>query len=113
MKKIIVIMITFSLVIGIIGATLVNDINAWIIGVAFGLILALLRFKLMKNTLIKAVNMPENKAKSYTQRHYMLRYAVTGIALLVSALTPEIDLLGVFVGLISMKVGVYAELYHN
>ena len=35
----------------------------------------------------------------------MLRYVLTGIVLLVAALNKDVSLLGVFFGLVSMKVG--------
>ena len=41
----------------------------------------------------------------------MIRYLLTGIVLLVAALEPTINLLGVFLGLLSMKVGAYMQLF--
>ncbi|MGL5677539.1 MAG: ATP synthase subunit I [Cellulosilyticaceae bacterium] len=111
MKKIIIIMTSFSILAYGIGLLLTQDKISWTLGVFLGLVIAILKLKLMKNTLTKAMAMPEDKAKSYTQRHYMIRYILTGVLLLVAALTPGVSLLGVFIGLLSMKVGAYAELY--
>lgn len=43
----------------------------------------------------------------------MIRYILTGVVLVIAALEPSINLLGVFFGLISMKVGAYAQLALN
>lgn len=106
-----VVMITFTLLVYIIGVFLTESILGWTTGILFGLIVALLKLRLMETTFTKAVSMPEAKAKVYTQRHYMIRYLLTGVVLLIAALEPSISLLGVFFGLVSMKVGAYAQLY--
>lgn len=111
MKKMTIVMIGFSIIAYGIGLFFTDNIMGWTVGILFGVIIALLKLKLMENTLTKAVTMPEAKAKSYTQRHYMARYLLTGIVLLIAALTPGISLVGVFIGLLSMKVGAYTQLY--
>lgn len=106
-------MILFSLIVYIIGILMVADKMSWTLGISFGLIFSLLKLKLMQNTLAKAVTMPEAKAQKYANVHYMIRYILTGVVLVVAALTPSINLLGVFFGLMSMKVGAYAQLALN
>ena len=103
-------MITFSLIIYIAGLLVVTNYLSWTLGITLGLIIALLKLKLMENTFKKAVSLSENKAKGYTQRQYMIRYLLTGAVLLIAALTEDISLLGVFFGLISMKIGAYVQL---
>lgn len=103
-------MILFSLIIYMIGILLVNNKHSWTLGIAFGTIFAVLKLKLMENTFNKAVQMPEAKAQRYTNVSYMIRYILTGIVLVVAALEPSIDILGVFFGLVSMKVGAYMQL---
>ena len=105
------VMVAFTVLVYMIGVFLTESIMSWTIGILFGLIIAILKLKLMENTFTKAVTMPEDKAKVYTQRHYMVRYLLTGIVLLVAAIEPSINILGVFFGLVSMKVGAYAQLY--
>lgn len=105
------VMIGFGIVAYGVGVLLGADFLPWTVGVLLGLVIALLKMRVMETTLTKAVSMPEDKAKNYTQRHYMLRYLLTGLVLFVAALSPTISLLGVFVGLLSMKVGAYAQLY--
>lgn len=106
----IIVMVGFTLVIYGIGAFITDHVMGWTIGILLGLVVAILKLKLMKNTFTNAVQMGEAKAKSYTQRHYMFRYLLTGAVLLLAAVEPSISLIGVFVGLISMKIGAYVEL---
>ena len=103
-------MITFSLIVYIAGLLVVTNYLSWTLGITLGLIIALLKLKLMENTFKKAVSLSENKAKGYTQKQYMIRYLLTGAVLLIAALTEDISLLGVFFGLISMKIGAYVQL---
>ena len=108
---ILVYMILFSLIMEIIGILLVDDAKAFTIGLAFGLVFSILKLMLMKNSIKKSVTMPEAKAQRYANVQYMIRYLLTGIVLLVAALEPTINLLGVFLGLLSMKVGAYMQLF--
>lgn len=103
-------MIIFSLIVYIIGILLVSDQMSWALGILFGLLFSLLKLKLMENTFSKALKLPEHKAKNYATFHYMIRYLLTGIVLIISALEPSISLFGVFFGLFSMKIGAYAHL---
>ena len=104
---IIVYMILFSLIMEIIGILIVDDPKAFTLGIAFGLIFSILKLMLMKNSIKRSVTMPEAKAQRYANVQYMIRYLLTGVVLLVAALEPTINLLGVFLGLLSMKVGAY------
>lgn len=104
-------MIGFTLIVYALGIFFVTDLMAWTIGVVLGLVIAILKLRVMTLTITKALEMPENKAKSYTQKHYMLRYLLTGVVLVIAVLTPGINTVGVFVGLLSMKIGAYMQLY--
>jgi len=107
----IVYMILFSLIVEIIGILLVSNKMSFTIGILFGLIFSILKLNLMKNTIKKAVMMPEGKAQKYANVHYMIRYILTGVVLLVAALEPSIDIVGVFFGLLSMKVAAYMQIF--
>ena len=106
-------MILFSLIVYIIGILLVADKIGWTLVITFCLVFSLLKLKLMQNTIAKAIAMPEGKAQKYANVQYMIRYILTGVVLVIAALEPSINLLGVFFGLISMKVGAYAQLALN
>ncbi|PHV69864.1 hypothetical protein CS063_13575 [Sporanaerobium hydrogeniformans] len=103
-------MLGFTLIVYAIGLFITSDRWSWSLGILFGLIFSLLKYRLMENTFHKAVLMPEAKAKSYTTRHYMLRYLLTAVVLLVAAVEPSINMMGVFFGLVSMKVAAYMQL---
>lgn len=107
----IIVMVAFTATIYATGLFFTENILGWTTGIFFGLTIALLKIKLMENTFSKAVSMSEAKAKVYTQRHYMIRYLLTGVVLLVAAIEPSISLLGVFFGLVSMKIGAYSQLW--
>lgn len=104
-------MILFSLIMEIVGILVVNDKKGFTMGILFGLIFSLLKLMLMKNSIKKSVTMPEGKAQKYANVQYMIRYVLTGIVLLVAALEPTISLLGVFLGLLSMKVAAYMQIF--
>lgn len=106
----VVYMILFSLIMEIVGILIVNDKKAFTMGIAFGLIFSILKLMLMQNSIKKSVLMPEAKAQRYANVQYMIRYVLTGVVLLVAALEPTIDILGVFLGLLSMKVGAYIQI---
>ncbi len=104
-------MIAFSVLVYIIGIFIVSDKMSWTLGLAFGLIFSLLKLKLMEKTISKAISLPPAKAKNYMNMQYMLRYGLTAIVLIVAALESSISLLGVFFGLLSMKIGAYATIW--
>ena len=106
-------MIMFSLIVYIIGILVVNNKLSWTLGITFGLVFSLLKLKLMENTITKCLTMPEGKAQKYANVQYMIRYILTGVVLVIAALEPSINLLGAFLGLISMKAGAYAQLAIN
>lgn len=108
-----IVMIIFSLTVYIIGTFIVTNKISWAIGVTFGLIFSLLKLKLMEKTISKAVLLPPAKAKNYMSAHYMLRYFLTAVVLVISALEPSINLMGVFFGMLSMKIGAYAKLWNK
>lgn len=108
---IIVYMILFTLIMEIIGILVVDDVKGFTVGLVFGLVFSILKLMLMKNSIKKSITMPEAKAQRYASVQYMIRYLLTGIVLLVAALEPTINLLGVFLGLLSMKVGAYMQLF--
>lgn len=109
----IVYMVLFSVVVECIGLFIVKNKWSFTIGIAFGLIFSLLKLMLMKNSIKKSLYMNEGKAQTYANVQYLIRYILTGIVLVVAALEPTISLLGVFIGLMSMKVGAYMQYFYS
>lgn len=109
-NRMIIYMILFSLIMEIIGILIVSDKKAFTVGLLFGLIFSILKLLLMQNSIKKAVLMPEAKAQRYASVQYMVRYALTGVVLFVAAIEPTINIFGVFIGLLSMKIGAYLQI---
>lgn len=74
-----------------------------VLGYVFGLIISMLSFKLLDNTINKAVKMTPGKANSYTFRHYILRYIIYFIVLLVAVEADYLNLLATLFGLLMVK----------
>ena len=110
-KSMVVYMTIFAGVFEVIGVLLVNDKMAYTVGIIFGLLFSILKLKLMKDTISKAVNMPQEKAQRYSNIHYGIRYVLSGIVLAIAAIAPYISVLGVFIGMESMKAAAYMQIH--
>ena len=91
----------------IIGLILHENKLAWTKGVLFGTIFTLLKLALIKKSVDRAINMSKSNATKYTIGQYTIRYALTGVVLVVALLEPSIDFIGTFLGLFTMKVAIY------
>lgn len=91
----------------ILGVIFYKDKFEWAKGVLFGTIFAMLKLALIKKTVSRAADMEESGARKYAITQYSVRYMLTAIVLIVAALEPSIDFLGVCVGLFTMKIGIY------
>lgn len=74
-----------------------------ILGYIFGAIISVLGFKLLANTINKAVEMSPGKATAYSTVHYMLRYLIYFIVLLVAALADYLNFPSAVLGLLMVK----------
>ena len=83
---------------------------AWTKGIIFGTIFTSLKLALIKRTVVKAIEMSRSDATKHTIGQYTIRYALTGVVLVVGLLEPSIDFLGVFAGLFTMKIAIYVLL---
>jgi ATP synthase I subunit len=72
-------------------------------GLIFGTLISILNFKLLDNTITKAVRMPPNRATSYTVTHYFARYIIYFIVLLVAAKADYLNLIATIIGLFTVK----------
>lgn len=107
----IIYMILFSALMEIVGLFIVQNKWSYTLGLTFGLTFSILKLLLMKNSIKKSLTMAESKAQTYANVQYMIRYILTGIVLVVGALEPSISLLGIFIGMMSMKIGAYLQYY--
>ncbi|OOB78531.1 MAG: hypothetical protein BEN19_08895 [Epulopiscium sp. Nuni2H_MBin003] len=110
--RLIITMIIYSFVISIIGIIFNADIS-YVIGVCCGTLVAIYRLISLNISLNKAVHLPEDKAINYSRGQYLIRYVITGATLILAALLGISTLIGVFLGLIGIKVAVFSELFYH
>ena len=80
-----------------------------ILGLVFGTIIAVLNFRLLAITLQKSVTMPASRAQIYSSTQYMMRMIVTGVVLLVSIKSPNLNIVGAVIGLLGPKFVILAK----
>ncbi|MGV8906647.1 MAG: ATP synthase subunit I [Acetobacterium sp.] len=78
----------------------------FMLGVLFGGIYSILNFRLMQLTFDKAMKMPSAKAQKYVQTRYYLRFLVTGVVIYVAIVNPWLNIIGVILGLVAVKLSV-------
>lgn len=105
-KVIIIIIASF-----LIGLLFVNDWVAYAKGLALGGIFTILKIQLMQTTFKKAITKKRKSAESYATAHYIMRYLLTLLVIVIGALEPTIHIMGVIIGLLSMKAAAYWQGY--
>ena len=80
-----------------------------IYGYIFGTIISVLGFKLLSNTINKAVSMTPGKATAYSTVHYILRYLIYFIVLAIAALADYLNFPAAILGLLSVKFVIIAS----
>jgi len=74
-----------------------------ILGIIFGTLISILGFKLIHNTINSAVDMTPKRASAYSTMHYLFRYLIYFIVLLVAALADYINFPATILGLLMVK----------
>jgi hypothetical protein len=85
---------------------LAKDPRAFALGVLFGGAYSILNFRLMQVTFDKAMKMPSARAQKYVQTRYFLRYLITGVVIYVAIINPWVNIIGVLLGLVAVKISV-------
>lgn len=98
-KRVIVLVALISLIFVI----FIKEPKPIILGLIFGAIISILAFKLLDNTINKAVKMPPNRATAYSTAHYFARYAIYFFVLLVAAKAEYLSLISTIGGLLTVK----------
>lgn len=106
-KRILAITLLLSLACFAIGAFFVTDILAYAKGLAFGTIFSVLKWILLERSIKKSLDMAPNAASAYISLHYMLRYLLTGVVLVVSALEPSINLYAAIIGIFIPRPAIF------
>lgn len=87
---------------------------AFILGLVFGGLIAILNFVDLARTLERAVKMRMDKAKSFAAIKYLVRYLTMVIVLFVSIKADYINVIGTIIGLLLIKFVVLAtNLFDN
>ena len=73
------------------------------LGYLFGTLISMLGFKLLNNTINKAVLMTPSKASAYSTMHYILRYVIYFVVLTVSAIANYLNFPATILGLLVVK----------
>lgn len=79
----------------------------YLLGLLFGTVLGILNFRQLGATIEKAVAMAPAKAQSYATIHYFIRFSLVAVAIMVSILSEQIQVLGTVAGLLTVKLVIY------
>jgi hypothetical protein len=93
----------------IIGLFLVGNKIAYAFGIGLGGVVSIGKIFLMENTFRRAVHKQAHQATNFVRAHYFLRYTITFIILFIGVITPEIDLIGLIIGLFILKPAAYIQ----
>lgn len=111
-NQIILIILALFLIVTGVGTMLVQNQEAFIMGLVFGTIFSIIKMVLLEKTLEKAVEMSTEKAVNYTRIHYVLRYFLT-FAVIFTATMRKMDLIGVAIGILLSTPAVYIMQFKN
>ena len=76
----------------------------WAYGYIFGGLIGILNFLLLARTMEKAVEMPSHKAQGYATVNYFIRFAITGVVLIVALKADYINALAAVIGIVLIKL---------
>ena len=99
-----------TLLVGTIGVLIASNKLAYILGVLFGSIVALIVLFQMYYTLGKSVDMEGKRATRYSVTASIVRIALMGVALAVGVLWPQLfSVVGILFGLLSLKLCAFIQ----
>ena len=102
-----------GLVLSIASIAILNYPIKFILGLCFGSLIGILNFFELSNTLAKAVTFSPDKAQSFTTKKYFIRFILTAIVLYVSVTADHINVIGTIIGLLLIKVVIFATNLFN
>ncbi len=85
---------------------LITGSMPFVLGILLGSGYGIINFKLIQLILEKAIKMPPNKAQSYVQIRYLLRYLLTGVVIYLAIIAPFFDVVGLIIGLFAIKLSI-------
>lgn len=107
-KNVIIIIIALSLILVGIASFFIKELAPFIKGIILGSGFSILKIILIEKTIDKAIDMPKEKAVSYSRFHYTLRYFLTAFVLIIALLRKnDISFVAVAFGLIILRPALY------
>lgn len=113
LKQIIATVAALGAVAFIIGAFFAESLLFWLLGIALGTLVSVIKVILLKRTLDKAVDMSPEDAKNYTRSRYTLRLVLSVAVIAVTFKIPYFNVIGVIVGLLLIQPAVYIVNFIN
>ncbi|MBP6143274.1 MAG: hypothetical protein KAZ42_00830 [Proteocatella sp.] len=80
--------------------------TAFVTGIVFGLLIAVLCFELLSSAVIRAVNLPPEKAQIYAGTRYIIRLVIYAAVIFISIKADYINVVGTILGLSSIKLSI-------
>lgn len=87
------------------GIILSGNILSFTLGLGFGVIVSILLFFHMADTLDKALDLPKKRAGNYIRLQSFLRLALMLLALVIGMLVNKLNFAAVVIGLFGLKIG--------
>ncbi len=81
-----------------------KDVKAGILGYIFGVLISMLNFLLLKQSVEKSVKMNPANASRYGKTQYFIRMMIQGLVLIIGAKADYLDFLMVVLGLLMVKI---------
>lgn len=76
------------------------------LGLGLGVMIGLLNFMDLANTMERAVLKNPGKAQSYAIKKYFFRYITTGVVIYIAVITPHLHVIGTVIGMMLIKLSV-------
>ena len=104
-RSILIIAVVFTVGVAIYYRSL--EFLPFMLGVIIGSAVSIYKVILLERAVDKALDMEKKRAGNYVSLQHLLRLLLSGIALLLGALVPQINLWGVVVGILSFQLALY------
>lgn len=83
------------------------DFLPFLLGVVLGSLVSITKVYLLRRAVDKTMTMDKAKAGNYVSLQHLLRLLLSGAALLLAALVPQINLWGTIIGILAFQLSLY------
>ena len=105
--------IIITIPITVVGLIIVKNNLEYLFGIGLGTMVAIGVLKHMQITVLKTVEKTPKAAQSYAIKNYMIRYFIIISVLMVGIISKEVSVIGIFLGIFSIKISAYLFPYVN